>query len=122
MEIKSVLTYSTQPYYSPYTLEVQRSILELPKNPVMPRLQDNRVGYFSSGCRLFTTDKDKIDTYKIVHRWDLQPKDSAAYFRGELVEPIKPIIFYVDSAFPAKWMGIVKQGIEDWNRAFEAAG
>ncbi|MFC4665236.1 zinc-dependent metalloprotease [Falsiporphyromonas endometrii] len=122
VEIKSVLTYSTQPYYSPYTLEVQRSILELPKNPVMPRLQDNRVGYFSSGCRLFTTDKDKIDTYKIVHRWDLQPKDSAAYFRGELVEPIKPIIFYVDSAFPAKWMGIVKQGIEDWNRAFEAAG
>lgn len=122
VEIKSVLTYSTQPYYSPYTLEVQRSILELPAQPLMPRLQDNRVGYFSSSCKLFTTDKDKIETYKIVHRWNLQPKDSAAYFRGEPVEPVNPIIFYVDSAFPKKWLPTIIQGIEDWNTAFEAAG
>ncbi len=122
IEIKSSLTYLVRPYSNPYTLEMHRSILLLPEKPVRMRFQDNRVGFFHSSRMHFTTDKDKVEFYKLIHRWDLQPKDSAAYFRGELVEPIKPIIFYVDSAFPDKWRSVVKQGIEDWNIAFEAAG
>ncbi|KGN93752.1 zinc-dependent metalloprotease [Porphyromonas crevioricanis] len=122
IEIKSLLTYQIKPLGQPYTLQMNRSILLLPKKPVRMRLQDNRVGFFRSFREHFTTDRDKVEKYALIHRWDLQPKDSAAYFRGELVEPIKPIIFYVDSAFPDKWRSIVKQGVEDWNIAFEAAG
>lgn len=86
------------------------------------RLQDNRVGFFNSHRQYFTTDKDKVESFKLIHRWDLQPKDSAAYMRGELVEPVKPIVFYVDSVFPDKWRATIKQAIEDWRTAFEAAG
>ena len=87
-------------------------------------IYDRRVGFFSSGKNIYSSDKDRIDYTKYVHRWRLEPKeeDREAYFRGELVEPAKPIVFYVDSAFPDKWRDIVKQGVEDWNTAFEAAG
>ncbi len=122
VEIKSSMTYNTEPYFQPYTLLMHRSILLLPKEPMRARLQDNRVGFFNSGRQLFSTDIDGIDRYNIVHRWNLQPKDSTLYFGSELVEPVKPIIFYVDSAFPAKWRSTIKMAIEDWNVAFEAAG
>lgn len=122
IEIKSMMTYKTQPYSSPYTLIMQRSILLLPEKPIRMRLQDNRVGFFNSYRQLFSTEKDKVESFKLIHRWNLQPKDSAAYMRGELVEPIKPIVFYVDSAFPGKWRETIKQAVEDWRTAFEAAG
>lgn len=122
VEIISNLTYKLQPSETPYTLKMQRSILLLPKEPMKQRIQDNRVGYFSSFRRVFSSSRDKVDHMKLVHRWRLEPKDTAAYNRGELVEPIKPIVFYVDPAFPAKWRETIKQGIEDWNPAFEAAG
>ena len=61
------------------------------------------MGYFSSTRRLFTSDKDKVESFRLIHRWRLEPKDTAAYQRGELVEPVEPIIFYVDNAFPEKW-------------------
>lgn len=122
VEIKSMLTYKTQPYSEPYTLIMQRSILLLPEKPMRMRLQDNRVGIFNSSRQYFSTDKDKVESFKLIHRWDLQPKDSAAYMRGEPVEPVKPIVFYVDSVFPDKWRATIKQAIEDWRMAFEAAG
>ncbi len=122
VEIVSRLTYNTRPHGAPYTVEMQRSILLLPKEPMQPRYADNRMGYFSSTRRLFTSDKDKVESFRLVHRWRLEPKDTAAYQRGELVEPVEPIIFYVDNAFPEKWRSTIKQGIEDWNTAFEAAG
>ena len=122
VEIVSRLTYNTRPHGAPYTVEMQRSILLLPKEPMQPRYADNRMGYFSSTRRLFTSDKDKVESFRLIHRWRLEPKDTAAYQRGELVEPVEPIIFYVDNAFPEKWRSTIKQGIEDWNTAFEAAG
>lgn len=122
VEVVSYLTYRLKPYDDPYTLKMQRSILLLPKEPMKPRFQDNRVGFFSSGRNLFTSQSDKMETYRMAHRWNLQPSDTAAYFQGKLVEPVKPIIFYVDPAFPPKWREIIKQGIEDWNIAFEEAG
>lgn len=124
IEIKSSMSFTTSPLNEPYTVIVHRSFLLLPDEPMRMRLQDNRVGYFSSDQSLYTSSRDKVELYTFIHRWRLEPKEKEKekYFRGELVEPRKPIVFYVDSAFPEKWRKVVKQGIEDWNIAFEAAG
>lgn len=121
-EITSVLNYVTPPHGNTYTLKMQRSILLLPKEPMKARLQDNRIGYFFSGKKLYSTMRDKVEYYNIIYRWRLEPKDPEAYFRGELTEPVQPIVFYVDSAFPEKWRPTIKQAVEDWNIAFEQAG
>lgn len=124
IEIKSLLSYLTSPLNDPYSVIVHRSLFVLPDTVMDKRLQDNRVGFFSSDKYLYTSDADKILRKTYIHRWRLEPKpeDRERYFRGELVEPLKPIIFYVDTAFPEKWRASVKAGIEDWNIAFNAAG
>ena len=120
VEIRSVMNFNSDK--GPYTFTMHRSIVLLPETPMQPRLQDNRVGYFSSSKNIYTSNADKIDKETYIHRWRLEPKDKDAYLRGELVEPVKPIVFYVDSAFPDKWRDIIRQGVEDWQKAFEAAG
>lgn len=124
IEIKSLLSYLTSPLNDPYSVIVHRSLFVLPDTVMDKRLQDNRVGFFSSDKYLYTSDADKILRKTYIHRWRLEPKpeDREKYFRGELVEPLKPIVFYVDTAFPEKWRASVKAGIEDWNIAFNAAG
>lgn len=124
IEIRSMLSFNTTPLNEPYTVVVNRSLILLPDTLMDIRLQDNRVGYFSSDRSLYTTEADRVVPYTFIHRWRLEPKpeDKAAYFKGELVEPAKPIVFYVDSAFPEKWAVAIKQGIQDWNMAFEVAG
>ena len=88
------------------------------------RYQDSRVGYFSTKFYTYSSNKDYIDPKEFIHRWRVEPKDEdlEKYYNGELVEPKKQIVYYVDSAFPEKWRGAIKAGIEDWNLAFEAAG
>lgn len=122
VEIKSRLSFTTE--NDPYTVTVHRSLIMLPDVPMKSRIQDNRVGYFSSDKTIYTSSRDKTPNVTFINRWRLEPKDEDLdkYFRGELVEPKQPITFYVDSAFPEKWRGVVKQGVEDWNAAFEAAG
>ena len=122
VEISSQINFQAEP--TPYLVQIRRSILLLPDKPMKTRYQDNRVGYFYSSYQYFTTDADRVDVKSIIHRWRLEPKeeDMEKYFNGELVEPENPIVFYVDSAFPDKWREAVKQGIEDWQPAFEAAG
>ena len=122
LEITSILNYSTES--NGYTVTVRRSILELPEEPMKIRYQDNRVGYFSSKFYTYTSSEDKLLTHAMIHRWRVEPKEGEweKYYRGEPVEPAQKIVFYVDSAFPDKWRDAVKQGIEDWNQAFEAAG
>lgn len=122
IEITSILNFNITD--GGYTLTMRRSIIELPKEPMRSRYQDNRVGYFSSGYHYYTSEADKILPKEFIHRWRVEPKeeDLEKYFKGELVEPKKQIVYYVDSAFPEKWRGAVKAGIEDWNKAFEAAG
>lgn len=122
VEVRSTLSFKTTPYQEPYTLEMQRSLYRLPQQPLMPRLADERVGFFSSKKTLFTSEADRVLPIEYVHRWRLEPSDSAAYARGELVTPKKPIVYYLDSAFPDKWKEAVRQGVRDWNIAFEAAG
>ena len=114
VEISSQICFQSEP--TPYLVEIRRSILLLPDEPMKTRYQDNRVGYFYSSYQYFTSDADRVDVKSIIHRWRLEPKpeDMEKYFNGELVEPKEPIVFYVDSAFPEKWRGAVKQGIEDW--------
>lgn len=124
IEVMSMLSYNTTPLNEPYTVHVQRSLFLLPDNPMKPRLDDSRVGFFSSDKNFYSSEKSKIDEFAYIHRWRLEPKteDLDRYFAGELVEPQKPIEIYVDSAFPSKWKETVKQGVEDWNIAFEKAG
>lgn len=122
--VQSRLSYKTRKATQPYTVDVTRSLLRLPEKPMKMRLQDNRVGYFYDLKRHYTSKTDKLEKYQVINRFRMEPKeeDIEAYLAGELVEPKKPIIFYVDSAFPEKWAKAAKEGIEYWNMAFEAAG
>lgn len=121
IEIKSLLNYDKGGAVG-YTLNVHRSVVLLPKTPMVRRTQDNRVGYFSSRVNQFSSKKDGMSAMEYIHRWRLEPKDEADYNAGVLVEPKKQIVFYVDNAFPEKWRETVIQGVKDWNIAFEAAG
>lgn len=124
LEIESQLAYTTTNATRPYTVVMSRSIVLLPDDPMQPRLQDNRVGYFCTDKQLYSSKLDRVTPYTIIHRHRLEPRDEdrEAYFAGKLVEPKKKIVFYVDSAFPEKWKSAVKEGILYWNKAFEAAG
>ena len=122
VEISTQMNFQAEP--EPYLVQVRRSILLLPDEPMKIRYQDNRVGYFYTLYNWYSSDMDKVQMRKIAHRWRLEPKpgEEEKYFSGELVEPAEPIVFYVDSSFPDKWKEAVKKGIEDWRPAFEAAG
>lgn len=125
IEIKSLLSFMTTGIIEkPYSVSMHRSFFVLPEEPMSIRLQDNRVGYFYNNKSVFSSDADRIEEKNYINRWRLEPKpeDREKYFNGELVEPQKPIVFYVDSAFPDKWRNTIKEGIEVWNQAFETAG
>lgn len=124
VEVKSRLAYTTQSAANPYTVTMSRNIVLLPDDPMPVRLHDKRVGYFSEYKNLYSSKLDGTKTFEIINRHRLEPRDEdrEAYFAGKLVEPKEKIVFYVDSAFPAKWRPAVKEGIEYWNRAFEEAG
>ncbi|AMQ01071.1 glutaminyl-tRNA synthetase [Pedobacter cryoconitis] len=104
------------------TFEFNTSMLLLPKTPVKARLTDPRVGYFGQSQTDYGTDAQKAERTAYIHRWNLVPKDTAAYMRGELVEPVKPIVIYIDPATPKKWVPYLIQGINDWQVAFQEAG
>ncbi|MDA9554801.1 zinc-dependent metalloprotease [Pelobium sp.] len=104
------------------TVELNTSMLLLPKVPMKPRLYDDRVGYFSRRQTDYGIDAQKATVTRYADRWRLEPKDPAAYARGELVEPKKQIVYYLDPATPQKWRPYLIAGVKDWNNAFEAAG
>lgn len=127
IEVKTAKTYRaaespTDNSNGAVTFEFNTSMLLLPKIPVKARIMDSRVGYFGQSQIDYGTDAQKAERTAYIHRWNLVPKDTAAYKRGELVEPIKPIIIYIDPATPKKWVPFLIQGINDWQVAFEAAG
>ena len=124
VEVKSRLAYTTQSASNPYTVTMSRNLVMLPDDPMPVRLHDKRVGYFTEYKNLYSSKLDGTKAYEIINRHRLEPRDEdrEAYFAGQLVEPKEKIVFYVDSAFPAKWRPAVKEGIEYWNKAFEAAG
>lgn len=104
------------------TVEIHNSMLLLAKVPTKPRLSDDRVGIFSQTQTDYGIDAQKATVTRYARRWYLEPKDKEAYKRGQLVEPVKQIVYYIDPATPQKWRKYLKDGVNDWNVAFEAAG
>ena len=100
------------------TVLMHYSMVRLPAKPMMPRLFDERVGYFSVRKQDYGKDEQRAPERTYITRWRLEKKDPAA----EVSEPVKPIVYYIDPATPAKWVPYIKKGVEDWKPAFEAAG
>lgn len=105
----------------PVTLQVNRSLLLLPEDKMEPRILDTRVAVFLTEKEHFAENKS-IAKYSYAHRWRVEPSDSVAYERGEIVKPKKPIVFYIDDAFPKSWREPVKRGVLRWNKSFEKIG
>lgn len=106
------------------TIEMNVSMILLPEKPMRKRLFDSRVGFFANGYTVYGEESQRADREVFAVRWRLEPKpeDVEKMKRGELVEPIKPIVYYIDPATPVKWRKYLKQGVEDWQVAFEQAG
>jgi hypothetical protein len=123
VEIRTYMSYSNSSG-EPFSIVMHRSILLLPDEPMMPRLEDERIGYFVNSMLYFSTDTIGVDSWKYISRFDIRPRpeDMERYLAGELVEPAKPIVFYIDDAFPYAWREYIKAGIEDWQKPFEAIG
>lgn len=106
------------------TVEMSNSMVLLPKVPMERRYFDRRVGWFARGQVDYGLDAQESKTVRYLDRWRLEvkPEDEAKFKAGELVEPKKQIVYYIDRATPKKWIPFIKEGIEDWQVAFEAAG
>jgi hypothetical protein len=106
------------------SLELNNSFLLLPKTPMRKRLFDARVGFFASEYTIYGDDQQRVEESRFIHHWRLEPKDEDVekWKRGELVEPKKQIVYYIDPATPKKWRPYLIAGINDWQVAFEKAG
>ncbi|WP_291285359.1 zinc-dependent metalloprotease [Flavobacterium sp.] len=104
------------------SIQMNQSMILLPEVPMTPRLADPRVGWFTVSQYDYGSNELKSDLKTYIRRWRLEPKDPEAYARGELVEPVKPIVYYLDPATPEKLRKYIKQGIEEWQKPFETAG
>jgi len=107
------------------TFELNTSLILLPKTPMRKRFYDPRVGYFATGYTVYDDNAQKAEGETFAVRWRLEAKNDADAKRqqkGEKIEPAKPIVFYIDPATPVKWRAFLKQGIQDWQPAFEQAG
>ena len=143
-EVKVVRTFNSTPSFMPssgpspfpsttlpaayatgaVTMELNNSFVLLPKVPMQKRLFDPRVGFFADDYTVYSDNQQKVDNQVFAVRWRLEPKDEDVekWKRGELVEPKKPIVYYIDPATPKKWRPYLIQGINDWQKAFEKAG
>lgn len=106
------------------TFEMNTSFVMLPKEPMRKRIFDPRVGYFADYYQPFSDDQQAVKSVRYICRWRLEPKDEdiEKMKRGELVEPKKQIVYYIDPATPERWRPYLIQGVNDWNVAFEQAG
>ena len=127
IEVRRVLTYEATEAPSnaatnTLSAEMHHSMLVLPEDPMQPRLCDPRVGFFDVEQVDYGLDTQRATERCYITRWRLEPSDPAAYARGETVDPVEPIVYYIDPATPEKWRPWLKMGVEDWQVAFEAAG
>ncbi|MDE5693192.1 MAG: DUF5117 domain-containing protein, partial [Duncaniella sp.] len=106
------------------TVEIGSSIVLLPETPMPGRYSSSRVGYFTESNLRYSDDQQRVSRENLITRWRLEPRpeDVADYMAGRLVEPVKPIVFYIDKSTPAQWVPYIKTGILDWQKAFEMAG
>ena len=129
IEIRHVKTYNagdppSNESLGSISLEFSNSMILLPKEPMERRYFDERVGWFTTSQTDYGLEAQKSETVEYLDRWRLEVKDEdmEKFKNGELVEPKEPIVYYIDRATPKKWVPYIKQGIEDWQKAFEAAG
>lgn len=136
IELRSVKTYNFMPQLppgfprqfaptpTPVTYEVNSSMVLLPEVPMRPRYDDRRVGYFTDNYVDYEKNPQGVKNVSMISRFRLEPKpeDMEKYKNGELVEPIKPIIYYIDPMTPKKWVPYLIMGVNDWQKAFEQAG
>ena len=127
LEVKHVLTYNGRnlpdnQLTETLSVEMNQSFILLPEEPMVPRYYDDRVGYFSVSQTDYSSDDQRASKRRFITRWRLEPKDPEAYARGELVEPIKPIVYYIDPATPPKWHPYIAAGVDAWQSAFEKIG
>lgn len=126
VSIRSLLTYkisiSGVMKDMPFTAMMNRTFILLPEQPMRPRYADPRIGIFEHSTMKYASEGRGLRTLHLAHRWRLEPSDTAAYLRGELVEPTKPIVFYIDDAFPLSWNKYIHKGVEVWQKAFEKIG
>ena len=130
-EIQTVKTFSAKPNKIPsaavtglVTLRLNTSFVLLPENLMRSRTFDPRVGYFTDNFVEFNDKQQQVKRRSVIARWRLEPKeeDIEKMKRGELVEPKKPIVYYIDPATPKQWVKYLILGVEDWQKAFEQAG
>ena len=130
MSVKSQLVYKYSVTYNkarvvtdqPLTVLATRSLLLLPERKMTPRVSDRRVGVFLTSKSYISDEGVPTERYSYANRWRVEPSDVEAYRRGELTEPVKPIVFYVDTLFPEAWKQPIREGILRWNQAFEKVG
>ncbi len=127
VEVRHTLTYEagsppSQARTQTLSVQMAQSFVLLPDEPMRHRYHDPRVGWFTVNQIDFGSDAYKADTRRLIRRWRLEPSDPAAYARGELVDPVDPIVFYLDPGTPDQWAPYIRQGVEDWIPAFESAG
>ena len=104
------------------SFEVNHSMVLLPAEPMKPRLWDERVGFISIERTDYSRDFDGVRPVRYAVRYRLEPADTAAFLRGELVEPVNPWVWYIDPATPEEWIPYIEAGILEWNAGFEQAG
>lgn len=129
IEARHVKTYkSSEPpsngSLQAFSVEINNSMILLPKEPMKRRYFDKRVGWFARSQVDYGLEAQESKKVTYLDRWRLEvkPEDQSKFDQGILVEPAKPIVYYIDRATPEKWRTYIKQGIEDWQIAFEAAG
>ncbi len=129
VEVRHILTYKGKKLpdnqlTGTLSIEMNQSFIKLPEIPMQPRYADSRVGYFAIQQTDYGNGDFKAKNKRFITRWKLEPRpeDAAAFAAGKLVEPAKQIVYYVDPAMPEVWRQYIKQGIEDWQPAFEKAG
>ena len=131
VEINAMRTFSASPSNIPaanrvgaVSVGLNVSIVLLPKEPMAKRLFDPRVGFFASRFVKFGDDQQRTEAEAYIHRFRLEPRkeDMKKYLKGQLVEPKKQIVFYIDPATPKQWQKYLILGVNDWNVAFEQAG
>ena len=125
IEVRHIKTYkSSDSNNGQVSMLLNNSIILLPKEPMRRRYFDQRVGWITNRQVDYGLDNQEAETVRYLRRWRLEVKDEdiKKFKKGELVEPKNPIVFYIDPGTPIKWRKYIKQGIEDWQTAFEEAG
>ena len=130
VSIRSLLTYkvsvgaggSYAVRKMPFSAMVNRTFILLPEKPMRVRYADPRIGIFEHSVTQYASEGRGLRNLHLAHKWNLEPSDTAAYLRGELVEPTKPIVFYIDDTFPLSWNKYIHKGVEVWQKAFEKIG